>query len=233
MSTKQSTCAALVVALGFAVAAVSCGGDDSTSKPVQDVTFLMVDGGGDSKAAFGWNKDSGWNIAQVRATDKVNMALSGSVAGSGGFSGALAGGGTFSGSPSGATATFSADIGGSGTFTGSAILTATCSVDDLCQFAALLCGLVGSDAQAQADQSCTGFSVAQCDAAVSQGDFADELRSAVGGDEAAAAIICAVIDFFGCIGRNATSLNDISDATAQACAESSGLIGAFDASAQQ
>jgi len=228
-----------VAATGFALAcAMACNGGEE--KPVQDATYLTFGQDGGSGVAFGYSADKGLHFAAIDGASTVHMAVksqvtgreqstggtsffSGSTGGSSSFSGSTGGNASFSGTVGG-NASFNGELAGAGAFAGTTILNgAACDLVGICDFFTLLCNSEGVD--------CQGFDAAQCRATVSDPAVQAQVEAALA-DEDLVGAFCALVNFIGCIGRGATSFDAVSDALAQQCASSSGLVNVFQQSSQ-
>jgi len=216
----------------FALAcAMACNGDE---KPVQDATYLTFGQDGGSGVAFGYSADKGLHFAAIDDASTIHMAVhsqttgrnssggtsffSGSTGGSASFSGSTGGSSSFSGS-TGGNADFNGGLAGAGSFTGTTILNgAACDLQGICDFFDLLCNSEGVD--------CEGFDAAQCRATVSDPAVQAQVIASLESEDLEGAF-CALVNFIGCLGRGATSFDAVSDALAQQCASSSGLLLAF------
>ncbi|HSI06120.1 MAG: hypothetical protein ACAI38_17020 [Myxococcota bacterium] len=224
---------ALVAIAGFALAgATACNGDE---KPVQDVTFLTFGAANGGTAALGYSADRGLHLASIDGTSVLNMAIKGQVdeeeergggGGGGFFSGSTGGSASFSGSTGGSTSFsggtgtsvgFSGSTGASASFSGTVILNgASCDLSAICDIVEAIC--------ADAEADCGDFSGAQCRASVNDPRFQEGLAEAFADSPELAAVFCALIDFLACLFDNAGSLEDISEATANQCAQQAGLV---------
>lgn len=210
MSTRQSACAALVMALGFGISNVGCANDETSTS--QQSTVLRVTG--TSSVDIGWAEGHVVAAESSSSSSGGGSFFSASLASGGHFSGDVGGASSFSGSMGGSSS-FDASVAPGGTFSGSSI--PGCSLTGLCDFAVAFCAIFAED-----ESDCTHADAATCYAEVSTSEFRDVLDAALDGSGVTEDFFCALIDYLGCL-ANSGSLENLSDTVANQCANDSGL----------
>jgi hypothetical protein len=227
MNYRHSKRAALAASVAL-VCAMACNSEDD--KPVQDVTYMTFGPEGGASVAFGYSADKGLHFASIDGASTINMAVrsqsqrdegggssffSGSTGGSSSFSGSTGGSATFSGSTGGG-ASFSGGLAGVGAFTGTTIINGqACDLEGLCDFVSLICN--------SPDVQCEGFSDSECRAAVNNPSTQSQLSGLLE-EEGLTGAFCAIVNYISCVSRGVTSIDQITDALAMQCAQSSGLL---------